>query len=87
MKGTRLKVWFSAVRVAAIAALAPLAACGGGEGGNSAADHNAANEAVLTGEDQLSGDPELLNEAAADEAADMHGFGGNAAAGETGNAF
>ena len=82
-----MKGGFNAFQVAAILLLAPLGGCGGGEGGNGASDSNIANEAVLAGDDQLTGDPELLNEAAADEAADMEGFGGNAAAGETGNAF
>ena len=61
-----------------------LSGCGEGGGGNAAADGDA-NEAVLTGEDQLTADPSVADEAAADEAADMNLYGGNAAAGETGN--
>jgi hypothetical protein len=70
--------------VVALALLVLVSACGGGEGGNTAA--NEANEAALTGEDQLTSDPGLADEAAADEAADMNVYGGNAAAGETSNA-
>lgn len=59
-----------------------LGACGGGgepEGGA----NNAAGEAALEAPDEavaLAQDPELANEAAADEAADMETYGGNAAA-------
>ena len=60
-----------------------LSACGGSGEGNEAA--NGVDEAVLTGEDQLSSDPSIADEAAADEAADMNLYGGNAAAGETGD--
>ena len=68
---------------AAAATLLLLSGCGG-EGGDVAA--NAVNESALAGEDQLTADPSIADEAAADEAADMNLFGGNAAAGETGNA-
>ena len=69
---------------AAAGVLLLLSACGGERGGNGS--ENSANEAVLSGEDQLTADPAIADEAAADEAADMNLFGGNAAAGETGNA-
>ncbi len=69
-----------------------LAGCGvgGDEGHNGAAD--AANEAAAEGLGAMSGLNEaeaaaLADEAAADEAADTSAFGGNAAAGETGNAL
>jgi hypothetical protein len=78
-------------------ALAPvlllLAGCGavvgGGEGANAA---EAANEAMAEGLATIGGLSEveaaaLADEAAADEAADTDAFGGNAAAGETGNGF
>ena len=67
-----------------------LSACGGGEGANLAADN--ANEAAAEGLGTVGGLNEaeaaaLADEAAADEAADTNAFGGNAAAGETGNRF
>ena len=71
---------------AALAALTlSLAACGGGEGeaNNAAGDPVAEGEALLPSEAEIE---QLPNEAAADEAADMNLYGGNAAAGETGNA-
>jgi DUF917 family protein len=58
-------------------------ACGSGGGGNEvAADNMAENLAAEAPEDAalLAQDPELANEAAADEAADMDEYGGNAAA-------
>lgn len=60
-----------------------LAACGsGGEGGG----EGAGNAAVPDMQAELAEDPNLANQAAAAEAADMELYGGNAAAGETGNA-
>jgi hypothetical protein len=68
-----------------------LCACGsgGGEGGNAAADGiNVAAEGLGTvGGLSESEAAALADEAAADEAADANIFGGNAAAGETGNAL
>jgi hypothetical protein len=66
-------------------------ACGG-EGGEG--NEAGANEAMAEGEGLLPNEAEelsaaeaeeLADEAARDEAADMNLFGGNAAAGETGN--
>jgi hypothetical protein len=64
-----------------------LAACGGttDEDRANQAAANAANEAELAGAPEPLNDAEaeaLASEAAADEAADMNLFGGNAAAGE-----
>jgi hypothetical protein len=79
-------------RSLAAACLAPLillSACGGvSEEGNVAAD--GANEAAAEGLGAVGPLNEaeaaaLADEAAADEAADTNMFGGNAAAGETGN--
>lgn len=67
------------------------AACDGGSGERNGAE---ANEAEAQGEGLLPEEAEelsaaeaaaLADEAARDEAADMNLFGGNAAAGETGN--
>ena len=72
---------------AALALFLPLllAACGGGRGEEAAATNNASIEAGDPLLDNAAGiDPaDLANEAAADEAADMDVYGGNAAAGET----
>ena len=73
------------VKYLALLLMAGLAACSGRAGGNEAAAANAANEAELAGTPEPLNDAEaeaLANEAAADEAADMNLFGGNAAAGE-----
>ena len=71
---------------AALAALAllGLAGCGGGE---PAAENNmaAAVEDPAPTPAEIEADAELANDAAADEAADMEAYGGNAAAMETGN--
>jgi hypothetical protein len=66
-----------------LAALLALVACGpaGGEG-----EGNAAGPDVPAGQSQLAEDPELANQAAAAEALDTELYGGNAAAGEVGNA-
>ena len=50
-----------------------------------AAEQNELLEAAEANAAMLAQDEELANRAAADEAADMEIFGGNAAAGETGN--
>ena len=70
----------------AVALAFGLAACGGG-GENEAGSANGAaagaeGEPLVLNEAEASA---LANEAAADEAADMNLYGGNAAAGETGN--
>jgi hypothetical protein len=70
--------------------VAALAGCGGGGDGNQAAFNAAAASTGPEGELPVLSEQEqaaLADEAAADEAADMDAFGGNAAAGETGNAF
>ena len=54
-----------------------LAACGGVEEANNQAD---VGGEVPPGQAELAEDPNLANEAAADEAADIENFGGNAAA-------
>lgn len=75
--------------IVAAAATLGLAGCGrGGESGNAASE--SANEAAAEGLTAMDGLNEaeaaaLADEAAADEAADTNAFGGNAAAGETGN--
>ena len=51
-----------------------------------AAEQNELIEAAEANAAVLAQDEDLPNDAAADEAADMEIFGGNAAAGETGNA-
>ena len=59
-----------------------LAACGGSSEPEAGVD-NTAGEAALEAPEEaalLAQDPELANEAAADEAADMEMYGGNAAA-------
>ena len=70
--------------LAALALL--LAGCGSGAsdgGGNLYSDAAAEGESAIANEAEAA---ELANEAAADEAADTSLYGGNAAAGETGNA-
>ena len=74
-------------RFCAMALALTLAACGGTSDEDRAnqAATNAAKEAELAGTPEPLNDAEaeaLANEAAADEAADMNLFGGNAAAGE-----
>jgi hypothetical protein len=67
-----------------------LSACGGGrEAGNASAEGiNVAAEGLGTVGGLNEGEAAALaDEAAADEAADANLFGGNAAAGETGNAL
>jgi hypothetical protein len=75
---------------AALALLPALAAsCGGGDGNGVAADE-AVSAGAAEGDLPVMSENEqaaLADEAAADEAADLDAFGGNAAAGETGNAF
>ncbi len=71
----------------AAAAAAALAGCGGGDGNVQVAANDAAGDAegvpvMLTEAESAA----LADEAAADEAADMNLYGGNAAAGETGDA-
>ena len=83
-------------RVAAVAGLAAVAlataACnradapGASNEISPAAEQNELIEAAEANAAVLAQDEELANDAAADEAADMEIFGGNAAAGETGNA-
>ena len=83
-------------RVAAVAVLAAVAlataACNRGDAPSAsneispAAEQNELIEAAEANAAVLAQDEELANDAAADEAADMEIFGGNAAAGETGNA-
>ncbi len=58
------------------AAFLLLAACGGGGQDN---NQSAAGPDAPAGTAELAEDPELANEAAADEAADIENFGGNAA--------
>jgi hypothetical protein len=71
-------------RLAPLALVLLLAACGSGDP-NSAAANQAGAEAEPSGAPVEALDPEeaaaLANEAAADEAADMDAYGGNAAAG------
>ena len=68
--------------LACLAALALAACSGNGEvnGANEVAGNEGQVPVLSEGEGA-----DLANEAAADEAADMEQFGGNAAAGETGN--
>ena len=69
--------------VVGIGAALALAACGSaGQGG----EQNAAGSDPAAGNAELAQDPELANQAAAAEALDTELYGGNAAAGETGNA-
>ena len=73
--------------LAAASLVINLSACGGGGG---EADNVAGGDPVAEGEALLPNEAEaaeLANEAAADEAADMNAFGGDAAAGETGNSL
>nr|WP_295371699.1 hypothetical protein [uncultured Sphingosinicella sp.] len=65
-----------------LAAATALAACD--SGGQS--EGNAAGPDAAAGNAELAQDPELANQAAAAEALDTELYGGNAAAGETGNA-
>jgi hypothetical protein len=66
-----------------LAAAAALAGCGGADPAENA---QAAPDAAPT-EAELAEDAALANEAAEDEAADMHTFGGNAAAMDAANGF
>ena len=80
----------SFARLFACAALSAfVAGCGDGEG-NQVASNEAEAAAVAEGEGVVPTEAEaaaFANQAADAEAADTSAFGGNAAAGETGNAF
>ncbi len=65
------------IRPALLAVILALPACGGGAGEET---NNQAGPDVPAGVAEVAEDPELANEAAADEAADIENFGGNAAA-------
>jgi hypothetical protein len=67
-------------RAAAAPLLLLLAACGGGGGGS-----NDVSADVPSTEAELANAAALAGEAAADEAADMNNFGGNAAAMDAAN--
>jgi hypothetical protein len=62
----------------AVAVLVALSACGGAAEENAAANQSGAE--MLDGQAELAEDPNLANEAAADEAADIENYGGSAAA-------
>jgi len=67
-------------KVLPILLLATAGCGGGGEANESAEDVNAVSGVMPEDAAALAQDPELANEAAADEAADMEAYGGNAAA-------
>jgi hypothetical protein len=65
------------MRLVTPALLLLLAACGGGGEVNNQAE---AGAELPPGQAELAEDPDLANEAAADEAADIENYGGSAAA-------
>jgi hypothetical protein len=65
--------------------MALLTACNSGDGG-AQGESNASGTDAAAAQLELADDPELANQAAVAEALDTELYGGNAAAGETGNA-
>lgn len=82
-----MTLWKSGLLHGGIASLLllALAACGGGGGGEGNLAASTGSVDPPASEADLANAAALANEAAADEAADMEIYGGNAAAGETGN--
>jgi hypothetical protein len=71
--------------ILSLGAMALLTACNSG-GGGAEGEGNGSGADAAAAQMELADDPELANQAAAAEALDTELYGGNAAAGETGNA-